>query len=70
MKILAIGAHPDDIEIFMYGLLAVYKNLGNEVFTLIATDGSKGSEKKNQNLSEIRKNEANLGLKELSKPNS
>ena len=46
MKILAIGAHPDDIEIFMYGLLAVYKNLGNEVFTLIATDGSKGSDKK------------------------
>ena len=50
MKILAIGAHPDDIEIFMYGLLAVYKNLGNEVFTLIATDGSKGSEKKNKKL--------------------
>ena len=68
MKILAIGAHPDDIEIFMYGLLAVYKKLGNEVFTLIATDGSKGSEKKNKNLSKIKKNEANLGLKELSKP--
>ena len=23
MKILAIGAHPDDIEIFMYGFLSV-----------------------------------------------
>ena len=25
MKVLAIGAHPDDIEIFMYGLLSIYK---------------------------------------------
>ena len=25
MKILAIGAHPDDIEIFMYGLLKLMK---------------------------------------------
>ena len=34
MKILAIGAHPDDIEIFMYGLLSTYKKEGNEVFTI------------------------------------
>ena len=25
MKILAIGAHPDDIEIFMFGILCVFK---------------------------------------------
>ena len=25
MKILAIGAHPDDIEIFMFGFYAVVK---------------------------------------------
>ena len=25
MKILAIGAHPDDIEIFMFGILALFK---------------------------------------------
>ncbi|TIP58495.1 MAG: PIG-L family deacetylase, partial [Mesorhizobium sp.] len=24
MKILALGAHPDDIEIFMFGTLAAY----------------------------------------------
>ena len=42
MKILALGAHPDDIEIFMYGLVSIYKKEGNQVFTMIATDGSKG----------------------------
>ena len=33
MKILAIGAHPDDIEIFMYGLLAACKKRGDEIIT-------------------------------------
>ena len=42
MKILVLGAHPDDIEIFMYGLASIYKKEGNEVYTMIATDGSKG----------------------------
>ena len=45
MKILALGAHPDDIEIFMYGLVCIYKNEGNQVFTMIATDGAKGGSK-------------------------
>ena len=31
MKVLALGAHPDDIEIFMYGLLSIYKKEGYEV---------------------------------------
>ena len=42
MKVLAIGAHPDDIEIFMYGLLSIYKKEGHQVYTMIATDGAKG----------------------------
>ena len=42
MKILALGAHPDDIEIFMYGLLSIYKKEGHAVYTMIATDGAKG----------------------------
>ena len=28
MKILAIGAHPDDIEIFMFGILSLFKKRG------------------------------------------
>ena len=42
MKILALGAHPDDIEIFMFGLVSIYKREGHDVFTMVATDGSKG----------------------------
>ena len=42
MKVLGIGAHPDDIEIFMYGLLFIYKKEGHQVYTMIATDGAKG----------------------------
>ena len=30
MKILALGAHPDDIEIFMYGLVSIYKKEGTK----------------------------------------
>ena len=55
MKILAIGAHPDDIEIFMYGLLSVYRKQGDDIFLIIATDGGQGSAGKipNKNLIKI-----------------
>ena len=68
MKILALGAHPDDIEIFMYGLASIYKKEGNEVYTMIATDGSKGGSTKGVLLSQKRKKEAIAGLAKLSKP--
>ena len=68
MKILAIGAHPDDIEIFMYGLISIYKKQGNKIYTMIATDGSKGGYPEGKILSQKRKKEAIAGLKKLSKP--
>ena len=68
MKILALGAHPDDIEIFMYGLVSIYKKEGNKVFTMIATDGSKGGSQGDKFLAKKRENEAIEGLKQLSKP--
>ena len=68
MKILALGAHPDDIEIFMYGLASIYKKEGNEVFTMIATDGSKGGSIGGKLLSKKRENEAIAGLEPLSTP--
>ena len=68
MKILALGAHPDDIEIFMYGLVSTYKKEGNQVFTMIATDGSKGGSSKDGLLPKKREQEAISGLKKISKP--
>ena len=68
MKILALGAHPDDIEIFMYGLVSIYKKEGNEVFTMIATDGAKGGSQTDDLLIKQRAEEAKAGLKNLSTP--
>lgn len=68
MKVLAVGAHPDDIEIFMYGLLSIYKKEEHEVFTMIATDGAKGGALTGKTLAKKRANEAINGLKKLSSP--
>ena len=68
MKILAIGAHPDDIEIFMFGLLSTFKSRGDKIFTMIATDGAMGGENKGDELKQKRKKEAISGLKKLSSP--
>ena len=68
MKVLGIGAHPDDIEIFMYGLLAIYKKEGHQVFTMIATNGAKGGAIKGKKLVDLRANEAISGLEKLSSP--
>ena len=68
MKILALGAHPDDIEIFMFGLVSIYKREGHDVFTMVATDGSKGGVPEGELLSKKREKEAIAGLKKLSKP--
>lgn len=42
--ILAVGAHPDDIDIGCAGTVAKYIKEGAEVYYLVLTDGSKGSE--------------------------
>ena len=43
MNILAIGAHPDDIEINCAGTLAKYAKRGDKVFMATATNGNIGS---------------------------
>jgi LmbE family N-acetylglucosaminyl deacetylase len=43
MKVLAIGAHPDDLEFLCTGTLAKYKRLGHEVAMASATNGEVGS---------------------------
>ncbi len=43
MNILAIGAHPDDVEEYCGGTLAKYAKQGHKVFTATATNGNIGS---------------------------
>ena len=68
MKILAVGAHPDDIEIFMYGLLASCLKRGDNVFLGVATDGAAGQVITNSNLKEKRASETVLGLSNIAEP--
>lgn len=59
MNILAIGAHPDDIEESCGGTLAKYAKLGHKVFTATATNGNVGSSTLSmEEIAKIRKEEA------------
>ncbi len=59
MNILAIGAHPDDIETECGGTLAKYAKLGHKVFTATATNGNIGSATLPMDeIAKIRKEEA------------
>ena len=42
MKILAIGAHPDDIEIGCGATLLKYSSLGHKIHLMVMTEGQKG----------------------------
>jgi LmbE family N-acetylglucosaminyl deacetylase len=44
MRILAIGAHPDDIEFGCGGSLVKYARQGHDVFLLVMTDGGGGGD--------------------------
>ncbi len=59
MNILAIGAHPDDVEISCGGTLAKYAKMGHKVFTATATNGNIGSATlPMEEIAAIRKEEA------------
>lgn len=58
MKLLAIGAHPDDIEIYMFGTLAAARALGAGLAYAIATDGAAGGKGDPWALRETRRREA------------
>jgi len=58
LKILALGAHPDDIEIFMFGALAAWKAQGANLAFGIVTDGSKGGRLPPDELRRLRRVEA------------
>ena len=58
MRVLALGAHPDDIEIFMFGTMAAYATQGAELTFAIATDGAKGGRGDPATLARVRREEA------------
>ncbi len=65
MRILALGAHPDDIEIYAYGALAAWKAMGAELVLAIATDGSKGGKVDPAGLRLTRQAEARAATRSL-----
>lgn len=64
MKVLAVGAHPDDIEIGCGGTIARFSAMGAEVTFVCLTSGEQGSFRY-ENLSEIREEEARVAAKIL-----
>ena len=67
-NITAIGAHPDDIEIFMYGFLAAAKARGDQLTLITATDGAAGGANPGPELAAQRALEATKGLAGLGQP--
>ncbi|OGE64890.1 hypothetical protein A3I48_01250 [Candidatus Daviesbacteria bacterium RIFCSPLOWO2_02_FULL_36_7] len=71
--ILAVGAHPDDIDIGCSGTVGKFVEEGAQVYYLVLTDGSKGSEDikiSNEELIKIRQEEQQnaadiLGVKKI-----
>ena len=43
MNILALGAHPDDIEVLCAGTLLKYRDQGHKIFIALTTSGNTGS---------------------------
>ena len=68
LTVTAIGAHPDDIEIFMYGTLAACRERGDKLNLIVATDGAAGGPDPGPELARTRAAEAEKGLRPLGKP--
>jgi LmbE family N-acetylglucosaminyl deacetylase len=59
MKVLVIGAHPDDAELLCAGTLAKFRKQGDDVFICHVCDGNKGSKVySSEELAKMRRNEA------------
>ena len=58
MNVLAIGAHPDDLEAFCGGTLARYAQNGDNVIMCVVTDGRGRPSGNPEQIVQIRKREA------------
>ncbi len=58
MNILAFGAHPDDLDAFVGGTLALYAQQGHKVYMAVVTDGRGRPKGDPAFIAELRKGEA------------
>ena len=58
LKIIAVGAHPDDIEMSMAGLLLRFAKAGHDITWIVATDGAAGNGERDGTLAAVRAAEA------------
>jgi LmbE family N-acetylglucosaminyl deacetylase len=65
MRILAIGAHPDDLEIFAFGTLSAWSAMGAALTLCVATDGAKGGALPPDELQHLRAAETATALAPL-----
>lgn len=65
MRLLALGAHPDDIEIYMFGTLAAARARGDDVVLAIVTDGAAGGGGDPAELRRTRQAEASVAARLL-----
>lgn len=65
MRILAIGAHPDDLEIYAWGTLCAWAEMGAELVLAVATDGAAGGQAPPAELARIRAGEARAAASAL-----
>ncbi len=68
MRILAIGAHPDDLEIYAFGTLCAWADMGASLTLAIATDGAKGGVAPAADLKRLRAQETTAALAPLGVP--
>lgn len=65
-KVLAIGAHPDDIEEFCGGTLILLKQLGFNILIAVMTSGECGTSKlQAEKIVRIRQKEAKMGARKI-----
>jgi LmbE family N-acetylglucosaminyl deacetylase len=58
VNVLAVGAHPDDAEIFAFGSLLAWRAMGADVTVAVATDGAAGGAGDPAALARTRRGEA------------
>jgi LmbE family N-acetylglucosaminyl deacetylase len=64
LKILAVGAHPDDVELGCAGTLALHKRKGHQVYVLVLTRGEASGDPTIRE-SECRAAAATIGVDQL-----